>query len=140
MGLAKLEGDEIVIRIPKDAMRACFDFALDRAFGDHNYNISEEAVFIKEFIYELNREDDTGETVLHRALDAAIVTAVENGCETAVVETRLRSPRPHLIYLTQKARQSLFGWRALDVWGHHLIKSKKPPCGRTRPFNKRITA
>lgn len=62
-------------------MRACFDIALDRAFGNHNYNISEEDVFIKEFINELNREDETGETVLHTALDKAIVTAVENGCE-----------------------------------------------------------
>lgn len=79
--LANVEGDEIVIRIPKDALRACFDIALDRAFGDHSYNISEEAVFIKEFVNELNRESETGETVLHAALDKAIVTAVENGCE-----------------------------------------------------------
>lgn len=81
MSLAKIEGEEIVIRIPKAVIKACFDYALDHAFGNHDYNISEEAVFINEFVSVLNRESETGETVLHLALDKAIVTAVENGCE-----------------------------------------------------------
>lgn len=83
MGTAKIEGDEIVIRIPIAAIETAAPHAWDDqyGFGNHSISVSDPATFAKELVLELNRESETGVTLVHRALDQACVNAAENGAE-----------------------------------------------------------
>jgi hypothetical protein len=75
-GLAKIEGDEIVIRIPLDALR---DAARHQAV-----EITDPVAFAPAFVDELNAEDEGEDLLLNAILDAALVRAVEAdapGCQ-----------------------------------------------------------
>ena len=86
--LAKIEGDEIVIRLPI----AAISFAAKIAFEEGNYDVDDDtgearmvvtdpAAFAIGLLYELNREGEDGSTPLHYLLDKAIIDAAEQGTE-----------------------------------------------------------
>jgi hypothetical protein len=85
--LARLEGDDIVIRVPLSAI----PFAAEVAFGEANYDCDEfgfprmVVTAVRTFAYgmlrELNREAEDGSTPIHLLLDKAIIGAAEQGTE-----------------------------------------------------------
>ena len=85
--LAKLEGDEIVIRVPL----AAIPFAAEVAMGEVNYDCDEFGVprmvvtdprtFAYGMLRELNREAEDGSTAIHLLLDKAVIGAAEQGAE-----------------------------------------------------------
>ncbi len=86
----EIEGGEIVIRIPIDALPIAAPIAFDGAygFGNHAIAVTDVAAFAREFLIELKRESETGETAVTRMLDAAVVRAFENGAEGLIGEVR----------------------------------------------------
>jgi len=83
MELAKIEGAELVIRIPVEAFAIAPLVAFDRhfGFGEHSYAIADVEVFAREVVRELNDEAEDGTTAVHLMLDRACIRAVENGAE-----------------------------------------------------------
>lgn len=79
LALAKIEGDEIVIRVPIGALNQCVQHVMG-GLGEI-YEVTDAPVFAKEFVNALNAENEIGDTVIHLAFDKAIETAIENGCE-----------------------------------------------------------
>lgn len=85
--IAKIEGDEIVIRLPIDAI----PFAASVAFVERNYDldddgepkmkVSDAAAFAPYLVTALSQESEDGTTRIHRLLDRAIVDACEQGAE-----------------------------------------------------------
>jgi hypothetical protein len=47
----------------------------------HGLHITDMDTFSIDFLRELENEDETGATAIHRALDLAAIDAVENGAE-----------------------------------------------------------
>jgi hypothetical protein len=88
MGMAKIENGEIVIRIPIDVLASAPLFAWDREFGEHRYEVETKEGLAGSLVYRLNEETETGETPVHRMLDAAAVRVVEQGDE-GVIEKAL---------------------------------------------------
>lgn len=76
-----LEGDDLVIRIGQGLLLHAIQNG--PSWGD--YKITKPEVFIQEIVKELEAEDEEGTTLVHRALDAAAINAVECGSE-AVTE------------------------------------------------------
>jgi hypothetical protein len=76
-----LEGDDLVIRIGQGLLLHAIQNG--PAWGD--YKITKPEQFIQEIIQELEAEDEEGTTLVHRALDAAAINAIEGGSE-AVTE------------------------------------------------------
>lgn len=56
-------------------------FAAERHPSVPGISITSLPEFAKAIVYQLNREDEIGTTPLQRLLDAAIVRAIESGCE-----------------------------------------------------------
>lgn len=85
-----IENDQIVIRIGVETHAFC---ALAKNGGrlQENLRVSDPEQFAKDVIYELNRESETGETLLTAALDRAMENAVDQGC-TGIRELK-RKPR-----------------------------------------------
>lgn len=81
MTLAKIEHEEIVIRIPLTALPNAARIAWDNqfGFGNHSYYVDDLTEFSKSFVLELNREDEIGDTVLHRVFDSVVISLTENG-------------------------------------------------------------
>lgn len=81
MSEAKIEGDEIIIRIPKSALPNCAEYAWDTEYGFERHALYVENLdeFTKEFVNALNYENEIGETLITVALDKAIINATENG-------------------------------------------------------------
>lgn len=78
MEFAKIEGDEIVIRVSIDAIQT----AVDAVPGwPENYRIADLAEAAKAIVYRLNDEEEDGTTLIHRALDQAVLSALEQGDE-----------------------------------------------------------
>jgi hypothetical protein len=86
--LAKIEGDEIVIRVPI----AAIPHAAKIAFDEANYDIDDDtnetrmvvtdaAAFALGMIDALNQESEDGSTPIHYLLDRAVVYAAEQGTE-----------------------------------------------------------
>lgn len=78
-----VEGDEIVIRVPIDAIPTAAVIAFDRAlgFGNHSLRIENARRFAYAMAdalrYEI--EPETGSTMVDRALDEACLRVLENG-------------------------------------------------------------
>lgn len=88
--LAKIEGDEIVIRVPLAAIPYAASLALSEAHintddnGDTRVAITDPAVFAADMVRALNREKhEDGSTAIHLLLDEAVLEAFENGSEGA---------------------------------------------------------
>lgn len=81
MDFASIEGDQIVIRVPLDALPNASQVAWDDHYGleEHDLHIVDVAVFADEFVRELNSEEEDGTTLVHLMLDKAAVNAAENG-------------------------------------------------------------
>lgn len=88
--LAKIEGDEIVIRIPL----AAIPYAASLALSEHGYAIDEATAetrvvitdtrkFAEDMLRALNEESEDGSTRVHLTLDAAVCIAYEQGSEGA---------------------------------------------------------
>lgn len=78
MEFAKIEGDEIVIRIKVDVIRT----AIDAVPGwPENYRVADPLEAAKSIVMRLNDEDEDGTTLVHTALDNAVLTALEQGDE-----------------------------------------------------------
>jgi len=79
--LVAIEGDQIVIRVPIDALPEACAIAWDSSLGEHGITISDLPVFAKEFVRELRREEENGDTLVHKMLDRAAYMAANNGAE-----------------------------------------------------------
>lgn len=78
----KIENDEIVIRVPLDALPYAVEYALDDHLGiDHGVKVTDLTTFAKGFLDALHEENDLGETILTVAFDRAIVNAYDDGVE-----------------------------------------------------------
>lgn len=76
----KIEGREIVIRIPFDTLKTAWD--LGPQLGDYpRCEVSDVDTFAKVVCDYLQYEDEDGSTVIHAALDSAMRDAVEDGCD-----------------------------------------------------------
>jgi hypothetical protein len=75
MDLAKIEGDEIVIRISLDTL----PIAAEAVWSDDGYEISDIYTFAKELVWILNREEENGDTIVTDMLDKGINEALEQG-------------------------------------------------------------
>lgn len=82
--MVRIEGDEIVIRIPVSAIPKAAVIAMDErfGFGNHDFEVTDTAVFVKELVEALKEEEpNTGATLVHEALDKAVDRAVERGAQ-----------------------------------------------------------
>lgn len=79
MGAAKIEGDEIVIRVPVSAVAIGAPFAFDAHYGKHDIAVEDPEVFAREIVCQLNAEAENGDTAVVRMLDKACVAAAEAG-------------------------------------------------------------
>lgn len=80
----KIENDEIVIRCSIDTLAIAWEMSPENEYDYDDGNptpITNERAFAEEVVNELNREEEDGTTLVHRALDRAMYMAVENGAE-----------------------------------------------------------
>lgn len=78
----KIENDEIVIRLSIDTLAIAWEMSPENEYDDVNPNpVTDERLFAAEVVTELEREEEDGTTLVHRALDRAMFNAVENGAE-----------------------------------------------------------
>lgn len=83
MEMANIEGTEIVIRVPFDAIPDAAKVAFDEEWGEgeHGIAVVDPAVFAGELVRALNDEGEDGTTLVHQMLDKACVNAAEDGAE-----------------------------------------------------------
>ena len=79
--MVKIEGDEIVIRIPICALPVAAQYVWDEEFGidEHDYYIDNIDEFAKELVSALCDESEDGSTVVHDMLDKALISVTEDG-------------------------------------------------------------
>ncbi|WP_299663900.1 hypothetical protein [uncultured Ruegeria sp.] len=80
MDHAKIEGDEIVIRMKISELNGAAYQGLDQCGVEDDGEMDFEQL-APDLVKELNREEEDGTTLIHRALDSAVVAASENGSE-----------------------------------------------------------
>ncbi len=82
MDLAKIEGDELVIRLPIDALvtatEACPAF---EPIEDSAPKVTDPREWMKAVVDELNHEEEDGTTLVHLMLDEAFEKAADQGAE-----------------------------------------------------------
>lgn len=78
--LVKIEGDEIVIRLPIDAIPNAAGIAMWEGFNCE-YPVIDAKIFATELVRSLKKETEAGTTLVHLMLDKAVLVAVENGAE-----------------------------------------------------------
>ena len=76
--LVEIVGDEIVVRVPIDALPNAASIAWDRR-SRRKIVITDVWAFAAELVRELRREGETGDTLVTDMLDAAVTRAIENG-------------------------------------------------------------
>lgn len=88
MDMAKIEGDEIVIRLSFDALvtatnaSPAFTEQYDEATDSYQLpKVTDRAVWAKAVVEELNSESEDGTTLVHLMFDKAFEGAVEQGAE-----------------------------------------------------------
>ncbi len=80
----QIEGNEIVVRMPIDALPVAWDAS---PLNDHDpdagnlYPVTDAALFAREVVTALSDEEEDGTTLLHRAFDQAMSNAVDQGAE-----------------------------------------------------------
>lgn len=80
-GQAVVEGDAIIIRVPIDALQDILDGSSPSYGMAERYTVTNNAMFAAEICHAINDEDERGETPFHKMFDAAMDTAISNGCE-----------------------------------------------------------
>ena len=92
MDLAKIEGDELVIRLPMEvlitATTHCDDLATyDEEKGDYRkVEVTDPQAWMKAVVTELNSESEDGTTPVHIMFDKAFSEAAEQGAEGLRIE------------------------------------------------------
>lgn len=72
-----IEDDQLKISIGVDVLQhAC---EIGRAYGNGDIQITDQDEFLSGLARELEREDEDGGTLLHRAFDSAVSEMLENG-------------------------------------------------------------
>lgn len=83
MSYAKIVGDKIVIELPIETL--ALESVLPDSLMDENFNpryeVTDAHAFAKDFVAELNREEEDGTTPIHAMFDRAFDEAVENGAD-----------------------------------------------------------
>lgn len=85
-GFVFLEGDQIVIRLTADANAFAWQTGM-WAEGRSGYPqespppITDKQEFLKAVYDELTKEEENGETAVHRMLDQALRNVYEDGCD-----------------------------------------------------------
>jgi len=72
-----IEDDQLKISIGVDQLQhAC---EIGRAYGNGDIQITDQDEFLSGLVRELEREDEDGGTLLHRAFDSAVSEMLESG-------------------------------------------------------------
>lgn len=81
MSEAKIENNEIVIRIPISAINNASEYAWEHYYGENSLYVEDTKEFAKEIMYALNNEGTSrdGNTLVTRMLDEAVINATEGG-------------------------------------------------------------
>jgi hypothetical protein len=79
----EIEGEEIVIRVPVDALPDAAATALDRHYGfdTRSATVVDPQAFALDLLDHLRWEDENGDTLVTRMLDAACLKAEQWGAE-----------------------------------------------------------
>ena len=80
-GEAIIEGGNIVIRVPLEALQTVLDGSNPMHQIAERYRIADRDVFAKEVCRAINREDERGDTPFHKMFDEAMEYAISQGCE-----------------------------------------------------------
>lgn len=80
-GKALIEDGSIVIRVPLHVLQTVVDGAWVLASLDKRYLLTDIPAFAKEFINQLNDEDEEGTTAIHKMFDRCIERAIDQGAE-----------------------------------------------------------
>lgn len=83
MNIMNIEGDEIVIRVPIDALPDIAATAFDHYYGfdKHRIAVVDSKAFAKDLVEQLSKEDDCGNTMVTRTIDFACLEAESAGAE-----------------------------------------------------------
>lgn len=81
--LVEIEGREIIIRVPIDALPDAAATAFERHYGFDSPApaVVDPTTFAREVVHELCKELENGDTLVHFMLDKACVNAAEAGAE-----------------------------------------------------------
>jgi len=86
-----LEDDTIVIRLTADAIAHAFKIGMwaeNRAgCPETPPEVTDKSVFLREVYSELTKEQENGDTPVHRMVDKAMRDAWEYGCEGLAIDT-----------------------------------------------------
>jgi hypothetical protein len=80
-GEAVIEGGNIVIRVPLEALQTVLDGSNPMYAIAERYRIVDGDTFAKEVCRAVNREDERGDTPFHKMFDEAMEYAISQGCE-----------------------------------------------------------
>lgn len=90
--MCKIEGEELVIRIPVSAIAKAAEIILpellsiDPMLSEHPVKVTDQAVWADEVIHTLLAEDEISQTRITKMLDKAFLHALEQGAEGIEVE------------------------------------------------------
>lgn len=81
-----IEGKDIVIRLPVDALGAIVEFAefnetRDGENGEQKTLVTDADVFAKELILKMLSEDEAGNSPITRMIDACVEDAINDGAQ-----------------------------------------------------------
>lgn len=78
---AKIEGEEIVIRLNINELEQLVRYAPWNGYGVASCSVVDVNEFANAVIFELNIERSDGQTFIETAFDEAMVSAIESGCK-----------------------------------------------------------
>lgn len=77
-----LVGDRLVISIPIDTLVFAAEHAFETAYGEeHGLKVTDSKIFAEDVLRALQYEKEDGTTPVHELLDAALISAVDDGSE-----------------------------------------------------------
>lgn len=80
-GEAFIERGVIVIRLPIENLPVVLQATPNIGEGEPWFKITDIEAFAKDLLYELNQEDEIGNTRVHRMFDEAILEAINQGAD-----------------------------------------------------------
>lgn len=78
---AVIEDGVIIIRLPVDNLPAVLEGSWASGGINTRWKLPDARAFAKDLALSLNREDEAGNTLIHRMIDKAIDNAIEGGDE-----------------------------------------------------------
>ncbi|MBO1108743.1 hypothetical protein J2R62_11015 [Plesiomonas shigelloides] len=75
-----IKGDKLVISIGKETLLHAIE--IGRGYGLGDIAIKDKELFLTELVSELQSEKEDGTTLIHEALDQAVINMIENGAES----------------------------------------------------------